>query len=220
MSDSSRGTSPPIELNDMPCGAGLFFRRPDRALVYRVMPCRTKACPTCGPRLRATWAEQWSHAMASDQVYRLVVDDGEVAKLRRRKALAGKELAQIPGPDGTRVVYTTAPIGLLCEDVPLALTSDFAAMPNDTRRRSLSAGWAQVVADAQEETAASREPWECLGRSPRSIEQVVMIATDLGLLVGRSADTVVMKAPEPAQESRLFALLRLERGWRRKQVAA
>jgi hypothetical protein len=158
--------------------------------------------------------------MATDRVYRLVVDDGEVVKLRRRKSLAGQELAHIPGPDGTRVVYSTAPIGSVCEDVPLALSRDFAAMPNDGRRHRLSEGWRVVLDDQAGELEAKREPWECLGRVGRTLEQVAVIAASLGLLVGRGQDMLVLSKPDPATEGRLFALLRLERGFHRRAAAA
>jgi hypothetical protein len=221
MSVSSRGT-PPLELDDMPCGVTLVFRRPpDGRLVFTRKPCKVKACEHCGPRVRARWAGEWSQAMASDQVYRLVVEDQEVAKLRRRKVVAGAELAHLPGPDGTRVVYTTALIGEQVRDLRTSLTSDFAAMPNDGRRRSrLSAGWRQVVDDAEAEAAAQREAWECLGRAGRSLEQVAMVATRLGLLVGRGPDMVVVEYPAPEVAPRLFALVKLERGWRRRQAEA
>jgi hypothetical protein len=220
MSVSSRGSSPPLELDDMPCGVVKLFRRPDGRLVFRRMPCRVKGCDYCGPRLRARWSREWAHAMAGDQLHRLVVSDRELARLRRRKSMAGHEVGVIPGPDGTRVVYTTAPVGSVCEDVPLALTSDFAAMPNDGRRRSLSDGWRQIVDDVDQEVAAAREPWECLGRVGRSLEQVAIIAAELGLLLGRGPDMLVLEAPDEQTEGRLFALVRLQRGWHRRAVAA
>jgi hypothetical protein len=220
MSDSSRESSPPIELSDMPCGVVLLFRRPAGRLVPRRMPCRVKRCEWCGPRLRQQLARAWAHAMSGDQVYRLVVDESEWAKRRRRKDLQGTDLGHIPGPEGTRVVYTRAPVGSLCEDVPLALTSDFAAMPNDGRRHRLEGSWRQVLDDQVGEVVAKREPWECLGRVGRSLEQVAVIAANLGLLVGRGQDMLVLEKPDPVTESRLFALLRLQRGFHRRQVAA
>jgi hypothetical protein len=204
----------------MPCGAGYAFRRPDGRTVVRVMPCRVKACEQCGPRLREQWAGELAHAMAGDRVYRLVVDDGEVARLRRRKCMAGAEAAVIPAPDGRRVVYTTAPIGETPDYVSAVLTSDFARMPNDSRRRSISAGWAQVIADAAAEAAGEREPWECLGRVGRSLAQVEMVARELGVLVGRTADMVIVEAMDLATENRFNALIRLQRGWHRRAAAA
>jgi hypothetical protein len=224
MSSSSMESQPPIELDDIcPRAQGRLFRRPDGNLVYRLMPCGTKACAWCGPRLRAKWASQWAHAMAGDVVHRLVVTDAELAKLRRRKALQGAELGHIPGPAGTRVVYSSVSLGDDTEAVTDkigALTRDFAAMPSDTRRRFLSPGWAQVVADAEAEAEATREPWECLGRVGRPMAQVRIIATELGLLVGGTRDTLVLRAPDADTELRLFALIRLQRGWHRRQAAA
>jgi hypothetical protein len=206
----------------MPCGIVLLFRRPDGRLMPRRMPCGVKACDYCGPRLRARLASQWAEAMAADQVFRLVVADGELAKLRRRKALAGHELGHVPGPDGTRVVYSTAPIGEPVADKIGALARDFAVMPNDSRRRFLSAGWAAVVADAEGEQAAKREPWECLGRVKRSLEHVEIIARELGLFLGRAGpDGLLVADPGDALLwSRFASLIGLVRGRRRRREAA
>jgi hypothetical protein len=220
MSDSSRESSPPIELSDMPCGVVLLFRRPDGRLVPRRMPCRVKRCEWCGPRLRQQLAGRWAHAMSGDQVYRLVVDDSEWAKRRRRKDLQGTDLGHIPGPAGTRVVYTRAPVGEPANDVISSLTRDFAAMPNDGRRHRLEGSWREVLDDQADELEAKREPWECLGRVGRTLEQVAVIAASLGLLVGRGQDMLVLEKPDPVTESRLFALLRLQRGFHRRAVAA
>jgi hypothetical protein len=218
MSDFSRG-SQPLEKDDISCGQGFAFRRPDGTVIVRWQPCDTKACEACGPRLRATWAAQWAHAMGGDRVRRLVVADGEVAKLRRRKVMRGHEVGVIPGPDGRRVVYTTAPIG---EPVTVgdSLTSDFAAMPSDRRNRSLSKGWRAVIGDMEAEAASSREPWECLGRVGVPQGRVVMVAEDLGVLVARTSDTVVVAAMDPATWGTFAARVRLQRGRHRRQVAA
>jgi hypothetical protein len=196
MSDSSRGENPPQEKSDMcPCSVVVPYRLPDGRLLFKRVPCRTKACEVCGPRLRLKWAQQWAHAMAGDVVYRQVVDEGEPARMRRRKAYHDQELGHLPAPDGKRVVYSTAPIGLLCEDVPSALASDFAAMPDDRRNKSLVGSWGQVVADAEAEAIAKRPPLgECLGRVTRSLEHVEMIARELGLFLGRSGTDGVLVA--------------------------
>ena len=94
-------------------------------------------------------------------------------------------------------------------------------MPNDGRRRSrLSDGWAAVLADLEDEREADREAWECLGRATRTFEQIAVIAQHLGLLVGRGPDLLVLDPPDPAAEGRLFALVKLRRGWHRRQEAA
>jgi hypothetical protein len=210
MSDSSRGNHPPLEKSDMPpCGAVLLFRLEGGQLLAKRAPCRTKACETCGPRMRARWAAQWAHAMAGDRVQRLVVDDAEYARLRRRKMLHGHELGQIPAPGGRRAVYTTAELGEPVTGLIGSLTRDFAAMPNDGRHSSLTGcrgtearprtGWLGVIADMEEEAEARQAPpGECLGRLRRDVPHVAMVASDLGLLVGRTADAVVMAAPTPA----------------------
>jgi hypothetical protein len=204
----------------MPCGQRFAFRRPDGAIVVRQQPCRVKACEACGPRLRAKWASQWAHAMAGEVVYRLVVADGDLQRLRRLKSYQGQELGHIPAPDGKRIVYTTAQVGARVVDKIGSLTSDFAAMPNDRRRRFLSPGWAQVIADMDAEATSKREPWTCLGRVGRSLAQVAIVAEELGLLVGRTTDMVILRDPgDGLLEDRLFALIRLHRGRRRREAA-
>jgi hypothetical protein len=204
----------------MPCGQRFKFRMPDGRIAVKQLPCRVKACETCGPRLRQQWAAELGHAMGGDQVYRLVVRDDELARLRRRKVLRGHEVAVIPATDVARVVYSTAAIGEPVRHLSPALAADFAAMPSDSRRRSISAGWAQVIADAQAEAAASREPWECLGRVGRSLEQVELVARELGVLVGRTPDMVIVAAMAPPTEYRFNALVKLQRGRHRREVAA
>jgi hypothetical protein len=204
----------------MPCGQRFKFRMPDGRIAVKQLPCRVKACEACGPRLREQWAAELAHAMGGDQVHRLVVADDELARLRRRKVLRGAEVAVIPSANAERVLYTTAAIGEPVRHLPSALTRDFAAMPNDSRRRSISAGWAQVIADAQAEAAGQREPWECLGRVGRSLAQVELVARELGVLVGRTADMVIVAAMGPQTEHRFNALIRLQRGRHRRAVAA
>jgi hypothetical protein len=204
----------------MPCGQRFKFRMPDGRIAVKQLPCKTKVCETCGPRLRQQWAAEWAHAMGGDQVYRLVVADDELARLRRRKVLRGHEVGVIPAPAETRCIYTTAPIGEPVTNVTAALARDFAELPNDPRRRSITAGWAQVIADAAAEAAASREPWECLGRVGRSLAQVELVARELGVLVGRTSDMVIVAAMDPQTEHRFNALIRLQRGRHRRAVAA
>jgi hypothetical protein len=221
LSDSSREHQPPLEKNDRcPDGQRFMFRRPDGRLVAREQPCDRRACPVCGPRLRQRWVGEWSHAMAGDQVHRLVVTEAEWVKLRRQKAMAGQQWATVPQLGGVRVVYTTAELGEpVRRDASSLLASDFAAMPTG-RNRSMSKGWLAVIADLHTEAEAAREPWECLGRVGRSLEHVAMVAEELGLFVGRTPDMVILERPDPAVEARLFALVRLQRGRRRREAAA
>jgi len=197
-----------------PDAVPLWYRLPDGRYLCRRVPCKTKACPVCGPRLRVRWAAEWAHAMAGDVVYRLVVDEGEPARMRRRKALRGHELAHIPAPEGMRVVYTTAPIGELVADKIGTLTRDFAAMPNDRRNKSLVGSWGEIVADAHQEEEARREPLgEYLGRGRRSLEHVEIITRRLGFFLGRAGpDALLIAAPgSPQLEAELWGLVGLVR---------
>jgi hypothetical protein len=218
MSSTARETGQPIAVDDIrPCGQLMAFKRPDGRVIVRQQPCDWKGCPTCGPRLRQQWADQWAHAMGNQGIYRLEVDDGEPAKLRRRKVMARHELSHIPLPEGRRALYTTAPLdgASICEDVPHALSRDFAQMPNDSRRRFLSEGWRQIVADAETEAAAAREPWEYLGRVGRSIEQVEMAARHLGKLVDRTGERVVAEVMTTEELVRFLHLIRCRGPWQR-----
>jgi hypothetical protein len=216
MSVSSIEADPPIELTDMRCPSGQRHQfLVGGRLITREMPCDRKSCPACGPRLQRQLVAEWAHAMGSDQVFRLVVDDQEVAKLRRRKLMRGQELVHLPLPDGRRAVYTTAAIGNFCDDVLLALTSDVAADPQEKHRRrsKLSGGWAQVVDDAKREREAKREPWEWLGRVSRTLEQVEMVAVDLGILVGRRPDMVITETADPLVRALFLKRIRCKGPW-------
>jgi hypothetical protein len=221
MSDSSRGTRPPLEKNDRcPDGQRFAFKRPDGRIVVREQPCDRRACEWCGPRLRERWAAEWSHALGGDQVHRLVVTEAAWVKLRRQKVMRGAEWATVPQLGGVRVVYTTAHLGDLVRlDISRLLAADFAAMPPG-RNRSMSKGWLAVIADLAAEVDAAREPWECLGRVRRSLEQVELVARELGVLVGRTADMVIVEAMTPTVEGRFLALVRVHRGRHRRAVAA
>jgi hypothetical protein len=221
MSDFSSAARRPQEKSAIcPDAVPLWYRLKDGRWLCRRVACKTKACPMCGPRLRARWAAEWAHAMAGDRVFRLVVGEGDPAKLRRRKVMRGQQLAHIPAPDGRRVVYTTAPIGEPVTDKIGSLTSDFARMPNDRRNRSMVGTWGEIVADAQAEAEARREPLgEYLGRGRRSLEQVEIVARELGLFLGwTSPDGLLIADPGSEQlEGRFCALIGLVR---RKETSA
>jgi hypothetical protein len=229
MSSTTRRPGPPIAVDDIPpaCGQLAAFRRPDGRVIVRRQPCDWKACPTCGPRLRQRWADQWAHAMGKVGIWRLVVGDGDPAKLRRRKAMAKHEAGHIPLPGGQRAFYTTVALAGATPvvDVAAALSRDFAAMPNNDKRRFLSAGWRQVVADAEREQALAREPWEYLGLVARSLEHVELAARDQGVLVGRTGDVLVVEAMPPAELGRFLHRIRCKGPWqlwgeaKRKQAA-
>ena len=203
MSGFSKGFAVPIEKDDI-CGTTVLLRLEDGRLKAQRVDDRRKACPRCGPRLRAEWARLWAAVMEGETVHRLVVDDQEVAKLRRRKVMRGHELGVIPAPDGERVVYTTAEVGSVCEDVPSALTSDFAAMPNDSRHKGLSEGWRYVAWWIE----ATAEP-KVRGDAPKVVEFIGIIrggleharrlAREFGVYeeeAGRDGSAFIMRQPD------------------------
>jgi hypothetical protein len=193
-----------------PCGVVLLFRLGDGRLVAKRVPCRTKSCGDCGPKLRQQWAGEWAHAIGTERVFRLVIGEDRWEKLRRRKVMQAAEYGVIPGPDGTRVVYTTADMGLEVEAGTLAdaLARDFAAMPSNNRRRILSPNWRQVVDDAKADAEARRSPLgECLGQLRRPLAHVAMVAANLGALVSHTPDMVVVEAMDPPTFRRFVELV-------------
>jgi hypothetical protein len=79
----SRGFALPLEKADHPCGTPLLFRLDDGRLLARRVDCRTKACPRCGPRLRAQAARTWAAVIAAG-VSRLVVADADWPRYQRK----------------------------------------------------------------------------------------------------------------------------------------
>jgi hypothetical protein len=161
----SKGFAVPIEKHDISCGIPALYRLDDGRLLARRLDCKTKACGKCGPRLREQWAALWAAVMAGEVVHRLVVGEAEWGRLQRRKIMREAEYGAIPGPDGRRHVYTTAEVGELVADVAAALAGDFAAMPNDRRHRSLSAGWRRRADAIEAFTAPSTSD-----EGPRAVE--------------------------------------------------
>jgi hypothetical protein len=203
------------------------FRLPDGKVAIWPLPCKRKACPTCGPCQRARTAAQWAHAMGGDVVYRRVVDDQEWPKLRRTTAFRGQEVAHLPAPNGERVVYTTAPVGEQVTDLIGSLASDFAAMPNDDRRARVLGNWRQVVDDLQAEALQQREArqqqqgWQYLGTVGRSVEHLEVIARRLGIVVLRTSAMLIVTPPDDPETWRRFcALARLRRGRYRPKARA
>jgi hypothetical protein len=142
--------------------------------------------------------------MAGEVLYRWVGPDAEWGKLQRRKVMAGHQYGVIPAPDGTRVVYTTAPIGKRVEvALSTVLTSDFEAVPNDTRQRSLSAGW-QRRADCVEAFTASTsdEPppkVEFIGIIRAGLEHARQLAREMGIYeeeAGADGSAFIFRQPD------------------------
>jgi hypothetical protein len=150
--------------------------------------------------------------MAGDDVRRLVVDDGEWAKLQRRKVMRATEHGVIPGPDGTRVVYTTASVGEAVPDVAEALASDFAAMPNDPRHKGLSATWrrrAECVEAFTAPVARGDKPrvTEFLGIIRSGLEHARQLAREMGIYeeeAGVDGSAFIFRQPDDPLAWRRF----------------
>jgi hypothetical protein len=225
VSDSSIEAEPPIEKSDRcPYGQRFKFRRPDGRSVVREMPCNRLTCEVCGPRLRRAKAQAWGHAIGRDPVFYLTTTEASYPRRRRQLVRDGFEVAQVTTSDGTVHVLTSAPVGKRVTGIVGMLTGWFdeamegrnptisgsrgPTVKQPDRPRS---GWLGVVADLEDEQAAKREPWECRGRVTRSLEHVAIVATELGVLVGRTDDTVVIEELDPALELRFDALIGLRR---------
>jgi hypothetical protein len=218
MSSNPQEQQPPsCELGDIcPRSVLVLFRRADGSRITRPMPCGGKCCEVCGPKERARLAELWAHAIGGDRVNWWVGTDEEWKRQRRRKVdgrpiLKGHEVGHIPAPDGMRAVVTTADLGERTRNLPELLAKTFAAQPNDGRRWYLSPGWRQVVDDAEQDAQAQREEWTYEGVVGRSADHVEIAARELGVLVARTGDVVVIKPMDLLTKNRFFARIRLRR---------
>jgi hypothetical protein len=179
-------------------------------------------------------AQAWAHAMGGDPLFYLAMTEGEYPRRRRQLVRGGFEVAQVTTADGVVHVVTTAEVG---EPIAADLVGMLLAWFEDAKHghnptisgsRGPTAkqpdrprtGWLGVIADLEDEQAAAREPWECLGRVTRSLEHVEMVARELGVLVGRTDDMVIVEQMDPALEPRFDALIGLRRGRRRREEAA
>jgi hypothetical protein len=208
-----------------PCGTVLLYRLEDGRLLARRVPCKTKACSSCGPRLRAKAAATWAAVIGNTAVWRIVVADAEWPKLQRRLKRSGAEYGVIPGADGSRVVFTTAELGELVDDAAEVLAADFAAMPSDRRNKTLSARWRALAKEHEEaaEQVMDAPIASFLGILRRSLEHVAMVAQDLGMLLEQaSPDALFLRdPPDRATWQRFCALAGLyERGSREQEAKA
>lgn len=228
MSRFSRSTSEPLEKHHIECGVPVLYRLDDDRLLARRVDCKTKACGKCGPRLREQWAELWAAVMAGERVHRLVVAEGEWGRLQRRKAMTAAEYGAIPGADGTRVVYTTAEVGeLVTGEVFPVLAGDFAAMPNDRRHRSLSAGWRRRAGAIEAFTTttsggeATPRAVEFLGILRAGLEHARQLAREFGVYdqeaAGDGSAFVFRQPDDPLSWRRFCRWAGLERPGRRRR---
>jgi hypothetical protein len=196
----SRGQSQPLEKSaHQACGTVQLYRLEDGRLLARRVDCRTKACRKCGPRLRGEYATGYAAVLADGgPVHRLQVADADWRKLQARLQRRDAQALRIPAPSGRVVVYTTAELGDLVADVGEALADDFAAMPSDRRNVSASKAWRQAYhAWRDQQTQAAKAPAEWLGVLRRTLEQVAIIAEDLGMLAGEAGDGALFLRDPP-----------------------
>jgi hypothetical protein len=211
MSGFSKGFAVPIEKDDR-CGTTGLWRLEGGRLRAARLDCRVKRCPNCGPKLREGWAGLWAQVLAGEVIHRLVIDEGEWRKLQRRKVMRGHELGYIPAPDDQRAIYTTAPIGSICEDIPSALTSDFAEMPNDGRHKGLSAGWRRRAECIEAFTAPATRAdgprvLEFLGILRSGLEHARQLAREMKLYeeeAGVEGSAFILRQPDDPLDWRRF----------------
>jgi hypothetical protein len=199
------------------CGTVVLFRLDGGRLLARRVDCGTKACPKCGPRLRAEYATGYTTVLAtSDPVYRLQVPTADWRRLQARLRRRGARVLRIPAPAGQLTIYTTADLGHLVDGADLAdqVTADFQIMPSDRRNVSASRNWRDAYhrwRDQHDHDQAADASAEWLGRLGRPLEHVAMIARELGMLVGerRSHSLELRDPPDAATWQRFCALARL-----------
>jgi hypothetical protein len=185
------------------CGTVHLYRLEDGRLLVRRVDCKTKACPKCGPRLRAEYAAGYAAVMAPCRVYRQVVGPG----WRKRP---GAEYLRIPAPGGQLVVYTTAEQGQSIDEpvIASALASDFAAMPSDRRNVSASKAWRGAYHAWRDLAAgAAKAPAEHLGQLRRPLEQVAIVAAELDMLIDQRPDALLLRDPPDAATWERFCAL-------------
>jgi hypothetical protein len=228
-SSFSRGSSDgraSLEKSDHePCATVLLYRLQDGRLLARRVACKTKACPSCGRKLRAKAAATWTGVVGDTAVWRIVVADAEWPKLQRRLKRSGAEYGVIPGADGSRIVYTTAELGDAAGDVAEQLVADFAAMPSDRRNKTLSARWRALAKEHEEaaEQVKGALVASFLGILRKSLEHVAMVAQDLGMLLDQAGpDALFLRdPPERTTWQRFCALAGLyQRGFREQEARA
>jgi hypothetical protein len=122
-------------------------------------------------------------------------------------------------------VYTTAGLGQALPSSTLAeaLASDFAAMPSDRRNVSASKAWRYAYhAWRDQQTQAAKAPAEWLGILRRPLEQVAMIAEDLGMLAGEAGEDglYLHDPPDPATWRPFCALAGLHHPRRNQDLEA
>lgn len=200
----SRDPHTPLEkLAPEACGTVHLYRLEDGRLLARRVDCRTKACPKCGPRLRGEYASGYAEVLAAaGPVYRQVVGPG----WRKRP---GAEYLRIPAPGGRLVVYTTAEQGDEVKTLTPALAADFAAMPSDRRNVSASTAWRRAYHAWREQgSATTSAPAEYLGQLRRTLEQVAIIARELGMFIGEAGEgALLLRDPPDAVTWRRFCAL-------------
>jgi hypothetical protein len=117
-------------------------------------------------------------------------------RLRRLKA----SYLRVPAPGGY-LVFATAGPGDPVVHLDQALADAFAAMPSDLTRVSSSRCWAATGGPGGSGGEGGEGGWELLGVASKPLAQVVKVAKDLGLYVGRVGDRQL--APDWAEAHRL-----------------
>ena len=203
---------PPLEKSaHEPCGTVHLYRLDGGRLRAVRVDCKTKGCPKCGPRLRATYAMGYTTVVApAGPLYRLRLPDAHWRRLQARLNGRGAHWLRIPSPAGQLTIYTTADDqgGYLAVDQDLAdqLAADFQAMPSDRRNVSASQAWRKAYHawqdDQQSQPATDQGEW--LGILGRPLEHVAMMAAEPGMLEHEAGNSVYLRDPPDAETWRRF----------------
>jgi Bifunctional DNA primase/polymerase, N-terminal/CHC2 zinc finger len=186
---SEQGKCPNISVSDDPpptdvealghCGRSMLLRRrddPGAGLLMRLF-CKRKACPGCGPRLRAKYAAHFTAATAGRTLYRVPVARGSWATMAKRLRRAAADYVRVPAPDGRYTVFATVGPGELVAEPAAALAEAFNFMPSDLARVSSTRAWRI----SSPETAGA---WELVGLVKVGTDRAAAVARHLGILRG------------------------------------
>jgi hypothetical protein len=211
------------------CGTRRFYALPNGNMVAHHVDGRTKACPKCGPRLRAEYAAGYAAVIGDGPAWQAPVAETDQPKLKAGIKRAGGEFLPIPAGPGERILVASVPFPGASPVTDLAATlAAFEAMPSDRRHVRASAGWQQAFMAWREEQHPTVEPDDgrvYLGSTSRPLAHVAMVARELGMLgpAAVSGDTLVLQPPaDEVTWHRFCALiqLRVPRRSRAEDVAA
>ncbi|MHB8513689.1 MAG: bifunctional DNA primase/polymerase [Actinomycetota bacterium] len=142
-------------------------------------PCKTMSCPNCHDREIERKVAGIIANAPDAQMRRVVLPEDARAwsALTRKMNRDGAYFYTVPGPNDTKVLFTTAEVGERLGDLTGALISDINSIPNNDQRRCSPSRWPENT------PPKSSRAWERIGRTTHSMHQIKKTANEIGLLV-------------------------------------